>query len=68
VGEGAIAGQGAAMAARRGGVGRERGRDKDGEDEARDKIFFGCGSEQSEASIRLDVLIVSLSYNLEWRE
>ena len=39
-----------------GGAGR--GRDKDGEEEARDKIFFGCGSEQSEASGCLNCIII----------
>jgi hypothetical protein len=32
----------AAMAARRGGAGRELRRNKDGEEEARDKIFLGA--------------------------
>jgi hypothetical protein len=43
-----------AMAVRRGGARRERGRDKDIEEEARNKNFFRCGSE-SEASAPPDV-------------
>jgi len=52
VGEGAVASQGgshgrvigweAAMATRRGGAGHERGRDKDKEEKARNKIFLGA--------------------------
>ena len=48
-----------AMAACRGRAGRECGRDKDGEEEARDKTFLGVVVSR-EASVRPEVLIVSL--------
>jgi hypothetical protein len=61
----------AAMPAHQGWAGHERRMDKDGEEEARDRIFSRasdtCGSERWETTVCPDVLIVSLSIFLAFR-